>query len=264
MTAIAEVHLNDRNTCTDHEFAQALQPYYNDQAPVIFRGSVSHVRAISQWTDLHYLMDRIRPFPCDIEFGKYNSNNTPGQSNTVSILFEQYVQYLEAWKEQTKDLRDGETLPLEQLLYMAQNDLPEPLLEDIEIPSVCTDSTLQIGEGRLYNTKIWIGPTGCVSPLHYDPLENFLMQIVGRKKVFLVSKRVAPTFLYTGEEFDQQKNTSAVDVENPDYSAYPDFAQVQEIQTAEIGPGDVLFIPQKWWHQVRSLSYSISVNTWWR
>lgn len=27
-------------------------------------------------------------------------------------------------------------------------------------------------------------------------------------------------------------------------------------------PGDVLFVPKKWWHYVESLETSISVNTW--
>ena len=27
-------------------------------------------------------------------------------------------------------------------------------------------------------------------------------------------------------------------------------------------PGDVLFVPKKWWHYVQSLDTSISINTW--
>lgn len=27
-------------------------------------------------------------------------------------------------------------------------------------------------------------------------------------------------------------------------------------------PGDVLFVPKKWWHYVESLETSISINTW--
>ena len=29
-----------------------------------------------------------------------------------------------------------------------------------------------------------------------------------------------------------------------------------------LAPGDVLFVPKKWWHYVQSLDTSISINTW--
>ena len=29
-----------------------------------------------------------------------------------------------------------------------------------------------------------------------------------------------------------------------------------------LDPGDVLFVPKKWWHYVQSLDTSISINTW--
>jgi ribosomal protein L16 Arg81 hydroxylase len=32
---------------------------------------------------------------------------------------------------------------------------------------------------------------------------------------------------------------------------------------AELGPGDVIYIPRGWWHHVRTLDLSISVNFWW-
>lgn len=29
-----------------------------------------------------------------------------------------------------------------------------------------------------------------------------------------------------------------------------------------LGPGDVLFVPRRWWHSVENLSLAVSVNTW--
>ena len=58
-----------------------------------------------------------------------------------------------------------------------------------------------------------------------------------------------------------QGNISPVEVESPDLSAYPLFDQAQYEETVLL-PGDMLYIPAKHWHYVRSLSPSFSVNFW--
>jgi ribosomal protein L16 Arg81 hydroxylase len=96
-------------------------------------------------------------------------------------------------------------------------------------------------------------------------LDNLLIQLVGRKRVTLLSKEAEPTCLYAGQSHDQQPNTSAVDVESPDLKRFPRFEAVRErLQSTVLEPGDVLFVPSKWWHHVRSLDWSITVNVWWR
>jgi len=56
---------------------------------------------------------------------------------------------------------------------------------------------------------------------------------------------------------------SQLDVDAPDFSKYPESADVT-FHVAELHPGDVLFIPTSWWHYLESPldDYSISVNTW--
>ena len=100
---------------------------------------------------------------------------------------------------------------------------------------------------------------------------------LGRKTVRLISKTVDSQKLYTGVAFGQQNNTSAVDIEAIEAggakgkSELERFPMVQELLeergstlAGELFPGDVLYIPAKWWHHVRSLDFSISVNAWWR
>lgn len=47
-------------------------------------------------------------------------------------------------------------------------------------------------------------------------------------------------------------NYSEVDFFEPDYEKYPLFKEVKGKMLAEIGPGDILFIPSFWWHHVKS------------
>jgi ribosomal protein L16 Arg81 hydroxylase len=57
-------------------------------------------------------------------------------------------------------------------------------------------------------------------------------------------------------------NTSSIDVENPDYERFPLFKDVPYLEFI-LQPGDMLYMPSRHWHYVRSLSPSFSVNFWW-
>lgn len=58
-----------------------------------------------------------------------------------------------------------------------------------------------------------------------------------------------------------QGNVSGVDVEHPDLDAHPAFAGAVR-HDAVLGPGDMLFIPKGWWHYLRALTTSFSINFW--
>ncbi|PIO76875.1 hypothetical protein TELCIR_01067 [Teladorsagia circumcincta] len=105
----------------------------------------------------------------------------------------------------------------------------------------------------------WIGPGSTVSPLHTDPRENIFCQILGRKFFRLV----APSDSENVYAFKDGiiTNTSQVDVLNPDLKKYPDFAKAR-CWDGVVEAGDVLFIPQGWWHLVAALSNSISISFW--
>lgn len=251
--ALPEVLLN--SPFTNEKFVSAFRPYYEIESPVKIVCGQTHFPASEIWNDIDYLRQKIGDVVCDVEIGS-------SEGDKASIPFEHYALYLRMWKDRYES-NDTQDLPTDQLLYLAQNDLPSQLVGDIQIPSVCTDASW-LGHGKLYSTMIWIGPTGCNSPLHFDPLDNFLMQIVGSKRVLLVNKETDNNSLYVGETFHQQSNMSAVNAENPDYEKHPKFKEVHRILSTELSPGDILFIPSRWWHAVRTLEYSISVNAWWR
>ncbi len=59
--------------------------------------------------------------------------------------------------------------------------------------------------------------------------------------------------------------TSLVRVSAPDFQRYPRFAQaLAAAETVDVDPGDAVFIPNLWWHNVESLDpVNLSVNYWW-
>jgi ribosomal protein L16 Arg81 hydroxylase len=103
---------------------------------------------------------------------------------------------------------------------------------------------------------LWFGPKGAISPLHGDRLNVFMTQVIGRKRVKLISSE-ALHLVYNFENF--AGFFSEVDVEKPDLERYPRFAE-PEIIDVVLEPGEALLIPVGWWHHVRSLDVSISVS----
>ncbi|XP_077509305.1 lysine-specific demethylase 8-like [Amblyomma americanum] len=143
--------------------------------------------------------------------------------------------------------------------YMAQHQLfhqiPE-LRDDICIPTYCCLSE----KDEEPDINLWFGPEGTVSPLHHDPKNNLLAQVFGEKYIRLYGKAQTP-FLYPYEE-QLLENTSQVDIEDPDFDKFPLFEKAEYTECV-LKAGEMLFIPPKCWHFVRSLSPSLSISFWW-
>lgn len=110
--------------------------------------------------------------------------------------------------------------------------------------------------------EIYIGGQGGAFPiLHWDGLSThaYLMQIHGVKKYWIWPPDETP-FLYPMKD---PVNLSPIrDVENVDPEEYPLFNQARG-GTLELHPGQMLFVPTRWWHTAKMLTPSItlSINT---
>ena len=249
--------------------AHSIQPFFEKQIPVVMRGAVSHVPAIEFWKSWEYWQQTVGNETCKVEIGgSYGSQDM----DSTEIPMEGYLQYLQLFEKRHAST-PFQSIPKEELVYLAQNDLFARLYQDVWIPDFCDDnndsSTTQtkVGLGRLYSCMLWLGPRGCVSPLHYDPLDNCLMQYVGRKSILLYPPN-ATDQLYAGHD-GQQSNTSPIDPTAPagarSRERYPIFySQRPTAYECSLEPGDLLYIPSKWWHFVQCLETAASVNVWWR
>ena len=52
------------------------------------------------------------------------------------------------------------------------------------------------------------------------------------------------------------------DIKRPNFKKFSKFKEAVQYKVT-LNPGNVLFIPSGWWHQVESLNPSISLNFWW-
>ncbi len=123
-----------------------------------------------------------------------------------------------------------------------------PLLEDIgTLPALCDRS--QLGDAASF----WLGPAGTVTPLHHDTLMLFHTQIVGSKRWRFVSP------LHTPRLYNHFEYYSPIDLSAPDYARYPDAEGVPVLEVVA-GPGDTVFLPLAWWHEVTALEASVSFS----
>jgi Cupin-like domain len=122
------------------------------------------------------------------------------------------------------------------------------LLDDIgPLPEVCD-------RAQLANlASFWFGPAGTVTPLHHDTLMLFHTQIVGRKRWRFISPLETPRLYNHFEVY------SPIDLDAPDLARYPLFRDVSVLEVI-VEPGETVFLPLGWWHQVTALDVSLSFS----
>jgi hypothetical protein len=156
---------------------------------------------------------------------------------------------------------------LDRLTLLAADASP-PALAMQSIPPEAAPEIAQLHRLDLVpdvRPRLWIG-NRAVTALHHDIMSNIAVVMAGRRQFMLIPPEQTPN-LYTGPmEFTPAGTpVSLVDPEHPDLGRFPLFEHaVGTIQTAELGPGDAIYIPYMWWHQVRALDpLSALANFWW-
>ncbi|WP_062115652.1 cupin-like domain-containing protein [Collimonas pratensis] len=107
--------------------------------------------------------------------------------------------------------------------------------------------------------RFWLGPAGTVTPLHCDYDDNIFAQIWGSKRIFLAPPH-HDEFLYP-REANAILFGSPFDPEAPDFEKFP-LARQAALVECIIQPGELLYVPAGWYHQVRALTFSLSANRW--
>jgi hypothetical protein len=134
------------------------------------------------------------------------------------------------------------------------------LLDDIKLSPVFVEDWLPLlpeafrvvmdQATQYFSAGVLIGPKGSQLGLHYDFLRShaYLAQIVGRKRCVLFSPEDSAA-LYDGK----------ADVAAPDFDKFPLLQNVTAYECI-LEPGELLFIPSRWWHHVVGLEKTVTVN----
>ncbi|KOX74949.1 Ankyrin-2 [Melipona quadrifasciata] len=197
------------------------------KVPALMKDCIKHWKALKRWKNLKYLLsvagNRIIP----IEIGsRYTDENWSQQLLSFSEFLQKYV-----------------LTECDQVGYLAQHQLFEQIPElkdDFTVPEYCNFTDRNNVEQPDINA--WFGPSGTISPLHFDPKNNFLCQVFGYKRVILYHPSDSSN-LYP---YDTKllNNTAQVDPLNPDFEKWPNFCKAKGFMVY-LKPGEILYIPPK-------------------
>jgi len=167
-----------------------------------------------------------------------------------------------------------EQVPLAVALDTLLKYLPDPAPPSIYVASTTIDTFLPgfRGEndvdlgGRDPLASIWIGNRSRIAA-HQDVPDNLACVAAGRRRVTLFPPDQLRN-LYIGplDHTPAGQAISLVDFAAPDLERFPRFAEaMRHALTAELEPGDAVFIPSMWWHHMEGLEpFNVLVNYWWR
>lgn len=113
--------------------------------------------------------------------------------------------------------------------------------------------------------SFWLGNRTHVST-HFDFPDNVACVVAGRRRFTLFPPdQVANLYVGPIDRTPAGQAISLVDFANPDFERFPKFEKALEsARSYELEPGDAIFIPGMWWHNVESLSsFNLLVNYWW-
>ncbi|KAJ0965105.1 hypothetical protein J5N97_026243 [Dioscorea zingiberensis] len=229
--------------CSSLSLERFVSDYFLRGCPIIISGYIDGWPARTKWKDIEYLKRIAGDRTVPVEVGK---NYLCSEWKQELITFSQFLERIVSADCPSK------------LTYLAQHPLFDQIQElrnDIMIPDYCF-----AGGGELQSLNAWFGPPGTVTPLHHDPHHNLFAQVVGRKYIRLYPSSVSEE-LYPYSE-SMLSNSSQVDLDHIDVKQFPKVENMDFIDCI-LEEGELLYIPPKWWHYVRSLSTSFSVSFWW-
>ena len=113
-------------------------------------------------------------------------------------------------------------------------------------------------------SRVWLSNKTEVAT-HFDLSDNIAVVGLGRRQFTLFPPQATEN-LYVGPLNNTLAGqpVSMPDPLRPDFATYPRFENALELaQTAELAPGDAIFIPTLWWHHVAALDpVNVLVNYW--
>jgi hypothetical protein len=158
---------------------------------------------------------------------------------------------------------------IERLLAQAQDPNPSTLfIESAKtencLPAFAAAHPMPLVQSE-FQPRIWIG-NFVVVRTHFDLFENIACVVGGRRRFTLFPPEQASNLYLGPVDFTPSGvPVSMVSLLEPDLARFPRFAEaLRHAQSAELGPGDGLYIPYGWWHHVQSLTpFNVLVNYWW-
>ncbi|MCX7114340.1 MAG: cupin-like domain-containing protein [Gammaproteobacteria bacterium] len=228
--------------------------FYHTKHPIVVRGALKDSQAAKLWTPDYFTK---------ILGGKEAPLSLWSPADEANNQF----YHLKKVKFKIQDIMalfadDATINSLSGRFYIQNHPLDEfaEIREHITPPAFCNLINLS-----KFAPHVWCGQNDTLTQLHFDELDNIFLQVYGQKSVTLFPPTDTP-FLF------QHKPDKNMWLRNAHRSRIPGTDQLDSYASTHrhatpyhvhMRETDALYIPKRWWHEVRGLSGpSISVNYW--
>ncbi|KYQ89443.1 transcription factor jumonji [Tieghemostelium lacteum] len=234
---------------------EIYEKYILENKPFIITGIVENWKCYQIWKP-EYLLNKVGDSKIPVRELGYEVGEWLGKTTEIS-----FKEFLESWIRERDNLSLNQPQLQQPKYYLASIPVYKYLKElenDYEVP--------EIPKEQDKSANLWVGSKGQVTHLHHDwstgdPGMDGLHAIISGRKLFKLYDPELNIECFKRKSEWGLFHQALVDVENPDYEKYPEFRKAVGIDVV-LEQGEMLFIPKLWWHYVRTLEHSISLNFW--
>ena len=217
-----------------------IRDYVRRDTPVILAGAASGWSAAQRWT-FPFFIDTYGELPIQL-INAAAGDDSGDRAGPRRPLGEVLTEAMGGSRVYPR------FVPLHHLFPELRHDLDMPWLAAMRGPWL---------ERLGLTLQLFLGGPGSTTALHSALSSNLFVQLQGRKRWLILSTDWGPAL-------DVALNRSPyffsdVDLERPDFERFPFLPHVRG-WVADLEPGDVLYNPPFYWHQVRNLDLSVAVG----
>lgn len=223
--------------------------YYKKKKPVILGGIQDSWKARDLWTFDYFRSNYgATKVVCGRQFDK-----------SVKTTVGEYLDWMD--DHRAGRVQDAHRSPLYLEGWYFRRQHPE-LATHYSMPRMYADDLWERCLPRKWDPKgtaLLLGPKGTFTKLHWDLMSthSWNAQLVGVKRWVLISHdQTDDVYIETRQGPGYFPGT---DILAPDLDKYPRLANLRYF-VGDVHPGETIFFPQRWFHEVTALSDSISLT----
>lgn len=221
------------------EFTEAVRPeefwekHVNLSVPLVLRQGIGKSPALNTWINDDYLRDSYGELDVLIELKEEDRAHSTRRMNIS--------EFLSRYKHED--------------IY-AVSLLPDPMRKEIQVPHCLLCGSFL---DYIHETNFWMSSGGTRSVIHYDADHNLHCLVSGRKDFIMIERKYAEDLYFFEMKEYSGSSFSGIDPNSVDLVEFPHVAKVPWTY-ATLRPGDCIYIPAEYIHQVRSYKRTISAT----
>lgn len=259
MTSIANTPIKQCDHLDENTFHYITTQSFE---PVVIRGFVS------QWPSVKLAMqsaDKLCEYLAAIDSGVPTDTLLLHPDEDGAVF---YNKEMDGFNYARKRITISQAL--EQIARYSHFDRPPAIAVQSALIKECLPAFINEHSVPWLNTeiapRIWMG-NKTLTPAHFDESHNIACVVAGKRRFTLFPPEQISN-LYIGPVDFAPTGTplSLARLHKLDEEKFPRAKiALEHAQTADLEPGDAIYIPPLWWHQVESLTIlNILVNYWWK